>query len=111
MHHEICTIYKQNYLPTVSYPLPATHIPSQHLYEAQSSATTVFLMKLGYPRTFPRSVVYASTSRGGLGFQHLGHEQGVQKCIQLVKQIRANTSMGQISKIIVEHYQLMAGIL
>jgi len=71
----------------------------------------MFLMKLGYPQTFPRSVVYASTSRGGLGFWHLGHKQGVQKCIQLVKQIRANTSMGQISKIIVEHYQLMAGIL
>jgi len=28
----------------------------------------------------------------------------------MVKQMRAGTSMGQISKIIVEHYQLMAGI-
>jgi len=52
-HQEIRTIYKQNYLPTVSYPLPATHIPPHHLYDAQSSATTVFLTKLGYPQTFP----------------------------------------------------------
>jgi len=67
-------------------------------------------MKLGYPRTFPRSVVYASTSRGGLGFRHLGHEQGVQKCMQLIKQMRANTSVGRTSQIILEHYQLMAGL-
>jgi len=109
-HHEIRTIYKQCYLPTVSYPLPATHIPPQQLYDAQSLATTVFLTKLGYPQTFPRSVVYASTSQGGTGFRHLGHEQGVQKCMQLVKQICAGTSMGQISTIILAHYQLMAGL-
>jgi len=109
-HKEIRTIYKQCYIPTVSYPLPATHIPPHLLYDAQSSATTVFLTKLGYPRTFPRSVVYASTSRGGTGFRHLGYEQGVQKCMQLVKQIRAGTSMGHISTIILAHYQLMAGL-
>jgi len=109
MHKEICTIYKQYYLPTMSYPLPATHIPPQQLYTTQSSATTVFLTKLGYPQMFPRSVVY--TSHGGMGFWHLGYKQGVQKCLQLVKQMRAGTSMGQVSKIILEHYQLMAGLL
>jgi len=34
----------------------------------------------------------------------------MQKCMQLIKQIRANTSMGQVSTIIIAHYQLMAGI-
>jgi len=110
MHKEIRTIYKQCYLPTMSYPLPVTHIPPQQLYTAQSSATTVFLTKLGYPRMFPRSMVYAAISRGGMGFWHLGYEQGVQKCLQLVKQMRAGTSMGKVSKIILEHYQLMAGL-
>jgi len=109
-HHDIQTIYKQCYLPTVSYPLPAMHILLNKLYDLQSAATTVFLTKLGYLWTFPRSMVYASASRGGLGFRHLRYEQGLQKCMQLIKQIRTATSMGVISQIIMEHYQLMAGI-
>ncbi len=109
-HHEIQIIYKQCYLPTVCYPLPATHILMTQIHKAQSSATTIFLMKLGYPRTFPWSVVYASVSRGRLGFRHLGYEQGIQKCMQLIKQMRANMSMGRTSQIILEHYQLMAGL-
>jgi len=80
------------------------------LQEVQSSTTTVFLMKLGYPHTFPWSMVYTSTSRGGLGFHHLGYEQGLQKCMQLIKQMPASTSMGRTSQIILEHYQLMAGL-
>jgi len=101
----------QTMLPTNSeLPSRSDAHPPQQLYNAQSSATTMFLTKLGYPWTFPRSVVYASTSHGGTGFRHLGHKQGVQKCLQLVKQMWTGTSMGQISKIILEHYQLMAGI-
>jgi hypothetical protein len=36
----------------------------------QSSTTSAFLPAMGYPRTFPHAVVYASTETGGLGFQH-----------------------------------------
>jgi len=109
-HHKIQIIYKQCYLLTICYPLPATHIPMPQLHEVQCSATTVFLMTLGYPRTFPRSIAYASVSSRGLGFRHIGYEQGIQKCMQLIKQMRANMSMGRTSQIILEHYQLMAGL-
>ncbi len=73
---EARVVYLQCYLPTLSYPLPATSFPPENLIKIQGSATSAFLSKMGYPRTFPRAITYASTSRGGLGFQHLGHDKG-----------------------------------
>jgi len=107
---DIQVIYKQCYLPTVSYPLPATTMPPTKLYRLQSPATSVFLTKMGYPRTFPCAVTYAASDRGGIGFRHLGHEQGLQKCIQILKHIRANTTIGHAYKITLNHYQLMSGL-
>jgi len=51
--HNIHVIYKQCYLPTVSYPLPAMTMPPAMLYKLQSPATSIFLMKMGYPQSFP----------------------------------------------------------
>jgi len=94
-HHEICTIYLQCYLPTVGYyPLPATNIPSHWLHNVQKQATLVFLMKFGYPCTYPRAITYATTDHGGLGFQHLGHEAHVQQSLQMIKHLWLNTSIG-----------------
>jgi len=109
-HRDIHVIYKQCYLPTVSYPLPATTMPPTKLYQLQSPATSIFLTKLGYPRTFPRAVTYAASDRGGLGFRHLGHEQGVQKCLQILKHIRAKTTIGRAYEITLHHYQLTSGL-
>jgi len=109
-HRDVTVIYKQCYLPTVSYPLPATFMPVAKVYKIQSPATSVFFSKMGYPCTFPRAVVYAASDRGGLGFRHLGYEQGIQKCLQLLKHIRTNTSTGRSYQIILQHYQLTAGI-
>jgi len=109
-HKDIHVIYKQCYLPTVSYPLPATTMPTTTLYRLQSPATSVFLTKLGYPRTFPRAVTYAASERGGLGFRHLGHEQGVQKCLQILKHLRAKTTISQVYEITLNHYQLTSGL-
>jgi len=60
-HQDIQAIYKQCYLPTISYPLPATTMPPNKPYQLQSPATSVFLTKMGYPRTFPCTVTYAAS--------------------------------------------------
>jgi len=60
-HCDIQVLYKQCYLPTVSYPLPTTTMPPNKLYQLQSPATLVFLTKMGYPHTFPRAVTYAAS--------------------------------------------------
>jgi len=58
-HQEASIVYKQCYLLTVSYLLPATNIPPDLLHCHQAKATTAFLAKMGYRRTMPRAVVYA----------------------------------------------------
>jgi len=107
---DISVTYKQCYLPTVSYPLPATTMPPNKLYQLQIPATSVFLTKMGYPHTFPRAVTYAVSKCGGIGFRHLGHVQGLQKCLQILKHLRANTAIGQVYTITLNHYQLMSGL-
>ncbi len=106
---EAGVIYRQCYLPKVTYPLPATTIPPDKLYQSQLRVTSQFLNKMGYPITFPRAVVYAPRDVGGLGFRHLGHEQGVQHVLQLLKQLRTTSLNGQLYRTVIDAYQIRAG--
>ncbi len=108
-HREASIVYKQCYLPTVSYPLPATNIPPDLLHRHQAKATTTFLAKMGYRRTMPRAVVYAPKVLGGLGFRHLGFELGVQQTLQLIKHLRANNTNGALFNLAINTYQLHSG--
>jgi len=45
-----------------------------------------------------------------VGFLHLGHEQGLQKCLQLIKHLRTNTGIGTVYRIVLQHYQLLSGL-
>ncbi len=108
--HEAHVIYKQCYLPAVSYPLPASFMQPDLIYKSQQSATLWFLLRMGYPRTLPRSVVYAPVTIGGLDFIHLGFEQGVQQTLQLLCHLRAQMANGQLYSILISSYQLYVGI-
>jgi len=81
-------------------------MPPTKLLCLQSPATATFLSKMGYPRTFPHMATYTAEDRSGLRFRHLGHEQGIQKCLQIIKHIRANTTIGQVYETMLAHYQL-----
>jgi len=107
--HEASTVYHQCYLPTVGYPLPATFMQPHRLHKLQSPATAIFLTKMGFTCTFPRAITYASPDCGGIGFLQLGNEQGLQKCLQLIKHLRTNTGIGAVYHIVLQHYQLLLG--
>ncbi len=102
-------IYKQCYLPTVTYPLPATTVTPCEIYNTQLTATSIFLTRMGYPCHLPRCVVYAPETVGGLGICHLGQEQGVQQTLQLLRHMRANTTNGQLHSMTIDQYQITAG--
>jgi len=46
-------IYKQCYLPKVTYPFPAMVMPPKKIYQTQLTVTCLFLNKMGYPRHMP----------------------------------------------------------
>ncbi len=106
---EARVIYRQCYLPKVTYPLLATHIPTDKLYQTQLCVTMRFLNKMGYPAHLPWAVVYAPIEVGSLGFQHLGYKQGVQQVLQLVKHLRSTTLNGKIYRALIDAYQIVAG--
>jgi len=66
-YNNITVICKQCSLPMVSYPLPATFMPTTKLYKLQGPATTVFLSKMEYPCMFPQAVIYAANDHSGVG--------------------------------------------
>jgi len=101
--------YWQCYLPTIGYPLPLhwCHLTN---YTNYKPATSIFLNKLWYPCTFPHAIAYASMVQGGIGFLHLSHKQGLQKCLQLLKNLRTNTSISAVYKIVLQHNQLLFGL-
>jgi len=99
----------QAVLPTCSY-IPA---PSLGHITCQASQSTMpnhhcFLSKMGYPQTFPWAVVYAPRTCGSLGFCHLSAEQGIQKALQVLKHLRADTTTGKVYHTLINHYQLNA---
>jgi len=97
-HREARVVYLQYYLPTVSYPLPATTMPVNQLLQYQGGETAAFLSKMGYPRTFPQVATYASTHHGGL-----------QKCLQIIKYLQSNTTIGKTYLNLIQQYQLLSG--
>jgi len=63
-----------------------------------------------YPCIPPRSVVYAPMTVGGVGFYHLGFEQGVQQVLQLLCHSQSKILNGQLCMALINTYQLYAGI-
>jgi len=80
-------IYRTIFLPTVTYPLPATTMTVSTLNNAQSKITPLILSKKGYNQNMPKAVIYAPSTHGGLGLKHLHTKQGLQKILQVLKHL------------------------
>jgi len=102
--------YKTIFLPTITYPFPATFLSETILEKAQSLTTPINFSKLGYNRNMPKLVVYTPTSLGGLGLHHFHTEQGLQKILQILKHIWAKTSLGTLIESTIQAYQMQAGL-
>jgi len=54
----------------------------------------------------PWAVIYAPKALGGLGFQHLGFEQGVQQILQMLKHLQSNMTNATLFQLAINTYQL-----
>jgi len=107
--HEAAVTYTTIFLPTITYPFPATTISQKNLNKAQSLTTPLVLSSMGYNRNMPKAVVYAPTSHGGIGFCHLHSEQGLQKVLQIMKHLRTRTSLGTTIELAIKAHQIHSG--
>jgi len=103
-------MYTTIYLPTITYPLPATTLSRATLEKAQSMTTPLIISKMGYNQNMPKAVIYAPITHGGLGLKHLESEQGIQQVNQVLKHLHSNTTLGTLLQTTIQAYQIHAGI-
>jgi hypothetical protein len=97
------------FAPSIKYSLPVTSIPPEILQNIQKSAVNSDLPRLGYNKHMPRSVVFATKSRGGIGLLNLSTEQGASQVQLLISNLRARSYLYDTILILIETYQLMTG--
>ncbi len=108
---EAAVIYSTIYLPTITYPFPATTLPLSIMEKAQLMTTPLILSKMGYNKNMPKAVVYAPSTHGSLRLKQLHTEQGIQKeVLQVLKHIQTGTTLGKLMDITIKAYQIQAGI-
>jgi len=103
-------IYKQCYLPSILYPLPASSIPILDIDKMQTKILSTLLSKMGYSWSFPCSVVFAPSKLSGLGLWHIAYKQETQKILFLIKHIWHVSHHGKMLHILIDAYQLCMGI-
>ena len=102
----IKTIYK----PAIEYVLPATTFTGKQIQNIHKKVMPRMLSKSGISRNYPRALVFGPVELGGLGFPHIGYLQLANKTNQVIKNVRANTTLGKTFRIMMEHAQMQAGI-
>ena len=89
--------YNSVFKPAVEYVLTSSYMTKEELDKAQAKKSTrSFLQAMGYNPHFPRTAAYAPKEIGGIGMNRLYTEQGIKNVSQLMKHIRARTSVGDL---------------
>ena len=102
--------YRSVYLPAVTYPLTSSYMSKRVLDKAQAKATRRFLRCHGFNPHMPRIVAYAPKLLGGLGMQCMYTTQGVRNTTQMLKHIRAGSTIGKLFRIAISWLQRWAEI-
>jgi len=65
---------------------------------------------MGFHQNLPRSIVFAPRAMGGVGLCNLQHEMDVQQLLILLWHLHAQTMLGKAIEILLQQYQLWAGL-
>jgi hypothetical protein len=79
------------------------------LLTIQQKATTQFTRMIGFECTFPKAVVHAPISFGGLGFHNLYAESNIMKIEAILCHINKMTPLGETMKTILNWVQIHSG--
>jgi len=103
-------VYTTIFLPTITYPFPATTLSAADLEKAQSMTMPTIISHMGYNCNMPKAVIYAPSTHGGIGLKHLHNEQGLQKVLQVIKHMHTRTTLSKLIQVTIQAHQLQAGI-
>lgn len=64
---------------------------------------------MGYPKSFPRSMVFLQPNEGGIGFSSLYTEQGTANVLFILRHLRQKSTIGKFLTITFRWFQQIAG--
>ena len=102
--------YRHIWLPSVGYPLACSSLSNVQLSAIQKMAIRDFLPHLGFPRSFPRAVLYGPTECGGMALPTLNSRQGIEQTILFLQHYRLQDNPGKLVRIAVDWLQLFCGV-
>ena len=107
---EAWTYYTACYLPSVCYPLTASHLSPTQLTKIQVKAMSIIIPRCGYNRNTHRAIIYGPHRIGGAGFRHLKVEQGVLHVAYFLRHLRKKSQIGQLFRCAISWLQLSIGV-
>jgi hypothetical protein len=81
---------------TLEYPLPALNLTQKQCEDIMSPALNQLLPSIGVCRNFPRCLVYAPLTFGGLGIPHLYTTQEIARIINIIDHTANRTDTGNL---------------
>jgi len=108
--HKANVLYHSCFLPALTYSFPAMWLSTKFLDQVHRLSTSTILNKMGFHCNLPQSLVFAPRDAGGVGLCNLIHEQGAQQIIILLCHLQAKTPLGIAIKLLLQTYQLWAGL-
>jgi hypothetical protein len=81
---------------SLEYPLPALNLTKKQCEEIMSPALNQFLPSIGVCRNFPRSIVFAPLTVGGLGIAHLYTTQETARITNIIDHTANMTDTGKL---------------
>jgi hypothetical protein len=106
---EAWTYYFAIYLPSVGYPLPASHFSKATLDKIQRNVMSSLIAKCGYNRKTKREIIYGPAHLGGANFRSLYSVQGVGQVTAFLKYWRSPCQAGKLLRIAVAWTQHSVG--
>jgi hypothetical protein len=97
--------------PALSYSLPATYIEEKHINSITNKLNFKLLPKLGLNRHFPKVLLTAPTTYGGLNLLDLYDQQGFSHIDVIYRHFKSQTSLTQTIIQATESFHIKCGIV
>jgi hypothetical protein len=95
--------------PKLEDPLAVTQFTQSECHQITSPVIRACLSKMGYNCNSPKQVVYGPSKLFGFGMHNYYIEQGIRQLPALVGHIRQDSETGQLIRIELQWYQVLAG--
>jgi hypothetical protein len=103
------TLYKTIYNPQIQYLLPFFSVPKKEIHQITKHTTAEFLRCTGYSSRTPRDVVYGAKSMGGLGWNDMAIEQGLQNIARLIIGMHDEEILGTMTNVMLNQWKWSIG--